>query len=181
MTIPEFVRIAVGSGNRVKVGAVRAVVHRLQPDAEVSGIEVPSGVPDQPWGDDETIRGATTRARGALAAVTGATLGVGIEGGCVRLPDGSVHTCAWAVGVDRAGIVSIGGSLVMPLPPPVVARLEAGDELGHAMDALTGLNDVKRGAGAVGILTGGLVDRQGAYETLVAYALSRWITPDYWA
>jgi len=32
--------------------------------------------------------------------------------------------------------------------------------------------DVKRAAGAVGILTGGLVDRQEAYEVIVAYALA---------
>ncbi len=177
--LETMARIAVGSGNRVKVGAVRAVVQRVAPAIEIVGTEVPSGVPDQPWGDDETIRGATARARGALAA-TGADLAVGIEGGCVRRPDGTVHTCAWAVAVDATGRTSTGGSLVMPLPPPVVARLEAGDELGHAMDALTGLVDVKRGAGAVGILTAGLVDRQGAYEVLVSYALAPWLVPAYW-
>jgi non-canonical (house-cleaning) NTP pyrophosphatase len=44
-------------------------------------------------------------------------------------------------------------------------------ELGDAMDAVTGSRDVKRGAGAVGILTRGLVTRQEAYEALIAYAL----------
>ena len=41
------------------------------------------------------------------------------------------------------------------------------------MDAVTGQHNVKHGVGAVGILTAGLVTRQGAYETLVAYALCR--------
>jgi len=40
------------------------------------------------------------------------------------------------------------------------------------MDRVTGEHDVKRGAGAVGILTAGLVSRQEAYEVLVAYALA---------
>lgn len=40
------------------------------------------------------------------------------------------------------------------------------------MDRVTGAHDVKRGAGAVGIVTAGLVRRQEAYEVLVAYALA---------
>ena len=52
------------------------------------------------------------------------------------------------------------------------ALVRGGTELGHAMDALTGAHNVKQGAGAVGILTHGLVTRQQAYETLVAYALA---------
>jgi non-canonical (house-cleaning) NTP pyrophosphatase len=39
------------------------------------------------------------------------------------------------------------------------------------MDAVTGQHNVKQGAGAVGILTAGLVSRQQAYEVLIAYAL----------
>ena len=64
----------------------------------------------------------------------------------------------------------------MPLPA-AVARLikDRGMELGHAMDELTGQRETKLGAGAVGILTRGLVDRQHAYEVLVAYALAPFI------
>jgi non-canonical (house-cleaning) NTP pyrophosphatase len=68
----------------------------------------------------------------------------------------------------------------MPLPPVVARAVRDGLELGHAMDRLTGAHDTKRGAGAVGILTAGLVDRQQAYEPLVAYALARFLTPEFW-
>jgi non-canonical (house-cleaning) NTP pyrophosphatase len=54
-----------------------------------------------------------------------------------------------------------------------------GTELGHAMDALVAQHNTKHGAGAVGILTRGLVDRQRAYEILVTYALAPWITPEF--
>ena len=37
------------------------------------------------------------------------------------------------------------------------------------------VGSTKRGGGAVGILTGGLVSRQQVYELLVAYALSPWL------
>lgn len=170
MSCLPFTRVAVGSTNPVKLGATRNVVHRLAPSTEVIAIDVASGVPDQPWGDDETIRGALTRARAARDA-SGAELGVGIEGGVVALADGSVRTCAWAAVVSIDDRQGIGGSLSLQLPDAVAALVRDGAELGHAMDRVTGQHDVKRGAGAVGILTAGLVTRVQAYETLVAYAL----------
>jgi inosine/xanthosine triphosphatase len=163
-------RVAVGSTNPVKVGAARTMVQRLAPRAEVVGIAVPSGVPDQPWGDDETMRGAIARARAARAAQD-ADLGIGIEGGVVAEADGGVRSCAWAAVVGRDGREGIGGSLAMRLPDRVARLVRDGVELGHAMDALTGERNVKQGVGAVGILTAGLVTRQQAYEVLVAYAL----------
>jgi inosine/xanthosine triphosphatase len=165
-----FTRVAVGSTNPVKLAAVRSVIHRLAPGVEVTAVAVASGVPDQPWGDDETVRGALTRASAARAAL-GMPLGIGIEGGVVAQSDGSVRTCAWAAVVAEDGRQGIGGSLSLQLPVAVAALVRQGMELGHAMDALTGQRDVKRGAGAVGILTAGLVTRAQAYETLVAYAL----------
>jgi inosine/xanthosine triphosphatase len=163
----------------VKVGAVRAVLTRVAPAVQVDGIAVASTVPDQPFGDDETIRGAIARARAALDA-SDADLGVGIEGGVVEEPGGGMRTCAWAAVASRDGRTGVGGSLAMPLPPVVARAVRDGLELGHAMDRLTGAHDTKRGAGAVGILTAGLVDRQQAYEPLVAYALARFLTPEFW-
>lgn len=171
-------RVAVGSSNGVKIGAVRAVVVPLAPGALVEGVGVPSTVADQPWGDAETIRGARARARAARTALD-ADLGVGIEGGVVD-DAGALRTCAWAVVVDRAGREGVGGSLAMPLPPAVADAVRAGAELGHAMDALTGLRDTKHAAGAVGILTAGCIDRRAAYQVLVTYALAPFLTPHFW-
>lgn len=173
-------RVAVGSTNPVKINAVRAVLARVGVDVDVSGLGVASSVRDQPVGDEETIRGAMTRARSALAAGD-ADLGVGIEGGVVNEADGSMRTCAWAAIVAPDGRHGVGGSLAMPLPPVVAEAVRGGLELGHAMDRLTGARDTKRGAGAVGILTDGLVDRQQAYEVLVSYALAPFLTPEHWA
>ena len=166
----SITRVAVGSTNPVKVGAARTMVQRLAPRAEVVGIAVPSGVPDQPWGDDETMRGAVARARAARTAYD-ADLGIGIEGGVVAEADGGVRSCAWAAVVGRDGREGIGGSLALRLPERVAQLVRDGVELGHAMDVLTGEHNVKQGVGAVGILTAGLVTRQQAYEVLVAYAL----------
>jgi inosine/xanthosine triphosphatase len=137
-------------------------------------------VRDQPWGDDETIRGALTRARAALAE-SGAELAVGIEGGVVEGEGGALRTCAWAAVVARDGRSGVGGSLAMPLPDAVARLVRVGTELGHAMDAVSGGRDTKHGAGAVGILTAGLIDRQRAYEVILTYALAPWLAAGHWA
>ena len=163
-------RVAVGSRNPVKGAAVRAVLGRVAPQATLETVAAASGVPDQPFGDVETIAGARARAIAARAA-TDADLGVGLEGGVVDGPEG-MRTCAWCVVVDREGREGVGGSLAMPLPDAVAQMIRGGMELGHAMDALVAAHGTKYGAGAVGILTAGLIDRQGAYEVLVTYALA---------
>ena len=166
--------------NPVKVAAVRSVLERCTTPLAVYGVAVRSGVPDQPWGDAQTRAGAVARAHAALATDGAAELGVGLEGGVVRDADGSVRSCAWAAIVDRSGVVSLGGSLAIPLPPAVVELLDAGVELGHAMDQVARTTDTKHRSGAVGILTAGLIDRQAAYEPLVTYALSRWLGAALW-
>ena len=172
--------VAVGSTNPVKVAAARAVLGRVAPAAAVRGVAVPSGVPDQPWGDDETIRGAVARARAALAALPGASLGVGFEGGVVEEPDGAVRSCAWAAVALPDGTTGVGGSLAMPLPPPVARLLRDGVELGHAIDRLTGATNTKHGGGAVAELTAGLVSRQQAYEVILTYAMARVLRAELW-
>ncbi|HEY0779903.1 MAG TPA: inosine/xanthosine triphosphatase [Gemmatirosa sp.] len=180
--LSHVLTVAVGSTNPVKIAAVRAVFARIAPHARVTGIPVPSGVPDQPWGDDETRRGATVRAAAAREALS-AELGVGIEGGVVDEAATSatsarqLRTCAWAAVAEPDGAVHLGGSLAMPLPRVVADRVRAGVELGHAMDALLGASGTKHGGGAVGVLTAGLIDRQQAYEVIVTYALAPLLVP----
>ncbi|MEQ1693604.1 MAG: inosine/xanthosine triphosphatase [Gemmatimonas sp.] len=171
--------VVVGSSNPVKLAAVRAVVLRRWPACEVRDVLVQSGVSAQPFGDEETQQGARTRAQQALAACVEADLALGVEGGVVVEANGDMRTCAWAIAIDRRGVEGIGGSLAMPLPDQVAARVRAGEELGPAMDAISQTVGTKFGRGAVGILTAGLIDRQRAYEPLVTYALAPWLAPDY--
>lgn len=175
----EVRMVAVGSLNPVKVGAVRAVIVPLVPGVTVSGVLIASEVPDQPWGDEETIRAARARAFGALHKISDAELGVGIEAGVADSDDG-LRTCAWAVVASRDGTVGVGGSLAIALPPSVERLIRAGSGLGAAMDTLSGETNVRHGLGAVGILTAGLIDRQRAYEVLVTYALAPFLSVESW-
>lgn len=170
--------VAVGSANPVKIAAARAVVTRVFPTAQVNGLSIDTGVPEQPWGDAETRQGALNRARTALTAAQ-ADLGVGLEGGIVETEMG-LMTCAWCVIVNAAGQVGVGGGVHMLLPPSVVQTLRTGGELGPAMDQLTGQHNTKQRQGAVGILSGGLSNRQSAYEQLVAMALAPFIKTEYY-
>lgn len=165
-------KIAVGSTNPTKTRAVENVLRVLFDAFEFVTLEVPSGISAQPVGDEETRRGALNRARAALN-LTGADWGFGLEGGVIQTEFG-VMTNAWCVIVARDGRVGVGGSANMLLPETIAARvLQDGRELGEAMDEYANTQDVKRGKGAIGILTRGLLDRQGAYEYIVKLAMAR--------
>ena len=173
-------KITVGSANPVKVAATAAVLHRVYGDeVDVEAVDVESGVSYQPWGNEETLRGALNRAQAAQRSMSGATLGVGFEGGLLEV-QGQVFTCAWCAVVRNDGVVGIAGGENLLLPPSVTAAVRAGAELGPAIDALTGLHNTKQGGGAIGALTGGRLDRQAAYEHLLTMALARLLTPSYY-
>jgi inosine/xanthosine triphosphatase len=101
--------VRVGTLNPAKLAAVRRALgaHAADPDIlSILGVDVPSGVPDQPVGWDEIIAGARNRARAALA-LGGAELGIGIEDGLVELPVGGPGIfnvgCAWVTDGHREG------------------------------------------------------------------------------
>ncbi len=167
-------KIAIGSKNPVKIAAAKAILTQAFPNADFVAIAVPSGVPEQPWGDDETRQGAENRARAAQLE-TGADFGLGLEGGVMKTPIG-VMTCAWCAIVDAGGKIGFGGGLNMLLPKSISKILLAGGELGPAMDSLSNDHNTKQKQGAVGILTGGLSSRQAAYEQLVATAAAPFVT-----
>ncbi|GGR82099.1 inosine/xanthosine triphosphatase [Deinococcus sedimenti] len=169
--------VLVGSLNPGKVQPVQGVFSALFPGLEVRGVAVPSGVRDQPIGVGETRRGAVNRARRA-ARRPGATWGVGLEGG-VRVERGQ----GWLFGVVAAvraqdETLLMSRTAELPVPPAVLPRVLAGEELGRVMDAVLGTTDLKRGAGTVGALTGGLVTRPGVWAQALALALVPALHPD---
>jgi inosine/xanthosine triphosphatase len=162
-------RIALGSTSASKVRAARAVFGRAFPGAEVVAVAVASAVAPQPASDEETIRGALHRAREARAQ-TGADLGVGIEGGIQR--DGrGVWVSAWVAVVDARGREGLGSGLRFRLPEWMAHRAASGEELGAIVDSHARAPETHETWGAIGLLTGGLVDRQAALEQAIAAAL----------
>ena len=187
---PATLRIAVGSKNPVKVAAVRQAFFRAFPDRPLVcvGHDVPSGVSDQPWGHDETWKGATQRARGALLADTGADYAVGIEGGVVDVFDG-LRSVAY-VAIRRRDMLPSPTSLSVEhtasfLLPPRVERLVRGQEPGHgklelgaACDLVFKATNSKQQGGTVGAVTRGLLDRTAYYEHAIVCALAPFLHDD---
>jgi inosine/xanthosine triphosphatase len=171
------VTIAIGSTNPIKIAAVQAILRQAFAEATFVTIEVPSGVPEQPWGDEQTRQGALNRASQALRE-SGADYGVGLEGGLVETSVG-LMTCAWCAITASTGKVGYGGGVHLLLPPLVADILRQHGELGPAMDALVNEPNTKQKQGAVGILTNGLSNRQAAYEQLVAMAAAPFVTGYY--
>lgn len=170
--------IAIGSTNPVKRAAVETVLKVVFRDAQFMTLDVPSGVSDQPFGDEETRTGAANRAQAVLAR-TEANFGVGLEAGVIETSFGMM-TCAWCVIAKRDGTVGIGGGSNILLPPTVAADVRSGLELGLAMDRLVGDHNTKQKEGAIGILTDGLLNRQKAYEMIVLLATAPFRQPNYY-
>lgn len=171
-------KIAVGSTNPVKIAAVRSVVERIWPEAQVEGVAVPSGVSEMPMSEAETIIGAQNRAKAARQQLT-ADLGIGLEGGLHEEPFGWALQ-GWVAVVAGNGRSGLGSGTTLPLPSHIVQRVLAGEELGHVMDDLLGEENVKQKGGAIGALTGGLIMRQDAFTHSVIYALSPFIAPEFY-
>ena len=161
-------KIAVGSTNPVKIEAVKDVFSSvLGGDINVVGLSVPSGVPDQPIGD-ETLVGAINRAKLAKEKEQ-ADYGVGIEGGIAKF-----HTKWYSFGITAiydGKHISTGISGWYELPEWVIDEINKGKELGHVMDELLNEKVVKRRFGAVAVFTNNLVDRKELYMHGIKIAL----------
>jgi inosine/xanthosine triphosphatase len=172
-------RVAVGSANPVKVRAVQAVMKQIFPDAEVQGYDVPSNVSPQPIGEEETKRGAIHRARAALQ-VGQADWAFGLEAG-VKF---DTHGIAWLGGVvavvDSEGNVSTSSEFSLALPYEVGRELREGGELGPIIDRLSGLSDTKKGIGAIGFLTSGLITREESWKSKIVYACTPLLHEDWY-
>ena len=182
--------VAIGSGNPVKVNAVKNVFKKAFVKFRKAGLcqspalsiffvnfEVNSSVSDQPIGDDEIIKGAINRAKLARKK-SGADFGVGLEGGVIETKFGMMES-AWCAVVNNKKTVSLGGGMHFLIPKKIAKRIRRGEELGPIMDDLTGREEVKKQGGAVEVFTKGLLTRTSAYCHLVKMALSKFLAPEW--
>jgi inosine/xanthosine triphosphatase len=161
-------QVFVGSGNPVKVRAVREVFRAIGFPARVRGLRVPTDVSDQPF-DQEALHGAMNRAK---AAIGKGDFGIGIEAGlmwsAVLHDYFDVQYCAV---VDRSGRITVGHGPGFTYPPKVLEKVRAGATVGGAMDRLTGIRGIGTKQGAIGYLTEGRLDRKGLTESAVLMAM----------
>lgn len=190
-------RVRVGSTNPPKIEGVRAALRAFAPAARVEGVEVASGVPDQPLGFEEIARGARARAEAARAGAP-CDLAVGYEDGLVRLPLGGEGGAEGAEGdwvnVGCAAVsdgcrVSVGLSSGFAYPPDAVEpAVERRAPIGDVFDRLWAARGrpaaggpSARGLGNVGRLTGGALPRAEYTRHAVLCALVAFLHPDLYA
>jgi inosine/xanthosine triphosphatase len=163
--------VVVASTNPVKVQAAVNGLRRMFPaaDLDVVTVAVPSGVGHQPFSDEETLLGALNRVQQAAALAPEADYWIGIEGG-VQEVEGDMAAFAWIV-VRSKRIVGKSRTGTFFLPRAVADLVRQGKELGEADDIVFNRFNSKQENGAVGILTGNVVERMHLYEQAVILAL----------
>ncbi len=173
-------KVAVGSKNPVKIAAAKAAFKKVWPEKkwEVVGVDVPSGVSDQPMSDKESIKGASNRARRALKEV-GADFGVGMEGGLQKIGE-TWFDCGWMVVEDKKGRKGVASSVRMETPRKLMKLIKEGKELGEANDILFGRRNSKQAEGHFGLMTDNIITRKHGYQDAIVIALARFIQPKAW-
>lgn len=170
-------KVAIGSTNPVKIKATEEAFKKVWPEKkwEVVGLDIPSGVSNQPMSDTESIKGATNRAKGALEK-SKADFGVGIEGGLTQIENMWFDT-AWVVIFDKNGKRGIGSTINMPTPKSFIKLVEKGMEIGHIDDEVFKRQNSKHAEGHYGLMTKGLITRQDGYVHGVIAALTAFMHP----
>lgn len=158
-------KIAVGTENKAKVGAVEAIVREYFPDAQLENLEVASDVSVQPFSNEETRQGAINRARNTLLK-TNADLAFGLEGGVDEI-DGVMYCCNWGAVAMKDGTVISSSGAQFALPEVIAKELRMGKELGPVMDVYTNTENIRHHQGAIGIFTNDLIDRKQMFEHIV--------------
>lgn len=165
-------KIIIASKNPVKIDATLSGFQKMFPNEkfEIEGVSVPSGVNDQPKSDSETFSGAWNRADNACKEKPDADFCVGIEGG-IEEKNSDTEAFAWVIIKAKDGGFGKGRTGTFFLPPQIAELIKQGKELGEADDIVFGRTNSKQENGAVGILTGNVVDRTKYYTEAVVLAL----------
>jgi inosine/xanthosine triphosphatase len=170
--------IVIASGNPVKSAAALKGFQSMFPQEEFEIISstVDLGIAVQPMTDEETLDGATRRAKDVQQRHPQADYWVGIEGGVADWSIG-MGTFAWAVVLSKEQM-GRGRSGEFFLPNILADMVRQGMELGAADDQLFSRNNSKQKNGAVGLLTGDVIDREALYVPAVVFALIPFKNPE---
>lgn len=182
--------VRVGTLNEPKLAAVRGAIGAYAPDAKVEGVAVTSGVPEQPVGFDEIVRGARNRAAGAVGG-SSCDLGVGIEDGLVPLPTSGpegefAHLNIGCVAITDGERTSIGFSSAFGYPLACsIYAVQDREPIGAVFDRLWETHrvdsSVKPSAlstGNIGRLSNGVLPRAEYARHGVICALVAFLQPD---
>ena len=160
-------KVYLGSTNPIKIAAVEAVLN-----TKVHGINVDSGVSNQPFSDQETIKGAYNRANN----ITEIGLRFGLEAG-VQMVNDILFLVNWGVLIDETDNVYYAGGTRIPLPENVKSELLKGEnELATIIDEIYNTVNIKHDKGAIGLLTSNYVSRKDIFIHIVKLLIGQHIS-----
>ncbi|HHG8771239.1 TPA: inosine/xanthosine triphosphatase [Raoultella planticola] len=160
--------VVAATTNPAKIQAILQAFNEIfgAGSCHIASVSVESGVPEQPFGNEETRAGARNRVTNARIAQPNADFWVAIEAG---IDDGS--TFSWVVIEDRHRRGEA-RSATLPLPAAILEQVRAGEALGPVMSQHTGIDEIGRKEGAIGVFTAGKLTRSSVYHQAVVLALS---------
>lgn len=167
-------KIIVGSKNQVKVGAVKELLldYPHLEAADVSEVEVPSGVSDQPKSLTETVDGAMNRAKGAFV---GCDYSFGLESGLMAVPStksGFMDVCVCAIYDGKE--FHLGLSSAWEAPREVTEHMINGNMNMNDAAVKAGYTEnpnIGAAEGLVGIMTKGRLTRKEYTKEAIRTAL----------
>ncbi|KYT54218.1 inositol monophosphatase [Escherichia coli] len=176
-------QVVCATTNPAKIQAILQAFHEIfgEGSCHIASVAVESGVPEQPFGSEETRAGARNRVANARRLLPEADFWVAIEAGI----DGD-STFSWVVieaGIDGDSTFSWvvientsqrgeARSATLPLPAVILQKVREGEALGPVMSRYTGIDEIGRKEGAIGVFTAGKLTRASVYHQAVILALS---------
>ena len=172
-------KIIVASKNQVKIDAASAGYKMMFPadPFEIAGVSVPSGVADQPMGDEETWLGARNRCDNAAKEAPNADYWVGIETGIEEIK-GSLWVFSWMVVKSKENKYGAGRSASFAMPEKIATLVRQGTDMGKADDTVFQRENSGQQNGTVGILTGNAITRATFQAPAVAFAFIPFKNPE---
>lgn len=160
--------VVVATTNPTKIQAIYQAFSEIfgEGTCHIASVSVDSGVPEQPFGSEETRAGARNRVQHARQQCPDADFWVAIEAG---IDEGS--TFSWVV-IEKDARRGEARSATLPLPAAILDKVLAGEALGPVMSRYTGIDEIGRKEGAIGIFTAGKLTRSSVYHQAVILALS---------
>lgn len=164
-------KIVVASTNPVKINAALVGFKCMFKGEKfaVKGLNISSGVSDQPMTDGETFQGALNRVE-RVSKMEPADFWVGIEGG-LQEKLGEMEAFAWIIIKSKEGKVGKSRTSTFFLPERICELIRQGKELGEADEIVFKIKNLKQKSGAIGKLTNGAIDRTRYYQEAVILAL----------
>lgn len=161
-------QVVSATTNPAKIRAIQQAFAEIfgEGSCHIEAIAVESGVPEQPNGCEETRTGARNRIANARVSRPDADFWVAIEAG---IDDDS--TFSWVV-IESRQQRGEARSATLPLPAVILERVRQGEALGPVMSHYTGIDEIGRKEGAIGVFTAGKLTRSSVYYQAVILALS---------